>query len=97
MNQKPDTPRQAKIDYSPKPKSLPLYRVLLHNDEVNATAHVVAVLRQVFGFTAYMAEEVTLKAHTTGLALCAVEPIEHAEFHCEQMISAGLTSTIEPE
>ena len=38
-----------------------------------------------------------LEAHKNGVALCAVEPFEQAEFHRDQLISFSLTATIEPE
>ena len=78
-------------------RHIPLYRVLLHNDDVNSMGYVVTVLQQVFHFDQHHAEVVMLEAHHTGVALCVTEPLEQAEFHAEQLTSARLTATIEPE
>ena len=75
----------------------PLYRVLLHNDDVNDMSYVVRSLREVFRFGRMEATAIMLEAHTTGVALCKVEPLEPAEFHRDQLQACGLTSTIEPE
>jgi ATP-dependent Clp protease adaptor protein ClpS len=87
----PETQRAA------APRLLPLYRVLLHNDDVNTMDHVVRALRRVFGFPAVRAVAVMLEAHETGVALCAVEPLERAELHRDQLRSYSLIATIEAE
>ncbi len=76
---------------------LPLYRVLLHNDDVNNMGHVVNTLQEVFHLNEGDAQTIMLEAHHTGVALCTIEPLEQAEFHAERLTSAGLTATIEPE
>ncbi len=76
---------------------IPRYRVLLHNDEVNSMEHVVKVLMRVFRFALPRCEQIMMEAHQKGVALCAVEPFEQAEFHRDQLISFSLTATIEKE
>ena len=76
---------------------LPRYRVLLHNDDRNTMDHVVRSLMRVFGFPKDICERIMLEAHEKGVALCAVEPLEQAELHREQLISFSLVATIEPE
>ncbi len=76
---------------------MPRYRVLLHNDDVNSMDHVVKALRRVFKFGPEECERIMLEAHRNGVALCAVEPLEQAELHRDQLISFSLISTIEPE
>jgi ATP-dependent Clp protease adaptor protein ClpS len=76
---------------------LPLYKVLLHNDDRNTMEHVVRVLMQVFRFERPECERIMLEAHNTGVALCVVEPLEQAELHRDQLQSFSLTATIEPE
>jgi ATP-dependent Clp protease adaptor protein ClpS len=80
-----------------RPQLAPMYRVLLHNDDVNDMMHVVSALRQVFGFSPQQCIAIMLEAHNSGVALCKTEPMEHAELHQEQMQALSLTSTIEPE
>jgi ATP-dependent Clp protease adaptor protein ClpS len=76
---------------------IPLYKVLLHNDDVNSMDHVVETLMRVFKFERAICERIMLEAHYNGVALCAVEPLEQAELHREQLVSSSLVSTIEKE
>ncbi len=82
---------------STKPRTMPLYRVLLHNDDVNSMDHVVFTLLLVFRFAPADAIRIMQEAHETGVALCRIEPLETAEFHRDQLQAASLTATIEPE
>jgi ATP-dependent Clp protease adaptor protein ClpS len=76
---------------------IPRYRVLVHNDDVNSMDHVVNALMRVFKFERAVCEKIMLTAHREGVALCAVEPLEQAELHRDQLISYSLVSTIEKE
>ena len=76
---------------------LPLYKVLLHNDDHNSMEHVIKALRRVFKFEVSECERIMMEAHQHGIALCAVEPLEKAEHHRDQLNSFSLISTIEPE
>ena len=76
---------------------IPLYKVILHNDDVNTMEHVVKVLMQVFKFERYICEEIMMEAHRNGLAVCRIEPLERAELHRDQLRSFSLTATIEKE
>lgn len=90
VDDKPKTTGSAQVSLTP------MYKVLLHNDDVNNVYHVVCTLIQVFGWNVEKASSVMWEAHRSGIALCTVEPLEQAEFHQEQLHSAGLTATIEP-
>jgi ATP-dependent Clp protease adaptor protein ClpS len=76
---------------------MPRYKVLLHNDDVNSMEHVVKALRQVFKFEEHECVRIMIEAHSNGVALCAVEPLEQAELHRDQLQSFSLVATIEPE
>lgn len=76
---------------------IPLYKVLIHNDDVNTMDHVVGALMRVFKLERQACERIMVEAHKNGLALCAVEPFEQAELHRDQLRSFSLVSTIEPE
>jgi ATP-dependent Clp protease adaptor protein ClpS len=88
-----------------KPKSiadrstihLPLFKVLLHNDDHNSMEHVITALLRVFHFDFKICEQIMMEAHQKGIALCTIEPLEKAEYHRDRLISCSLTSTIEPE
>ncbi len=76
---------------------VPLYKVLLHNDDHNTMEHVVRVLLRVFKFEEKRCEQLMLETHNHGVALCTVEPLEQAEHHRDQLRSFSLSATIEPE
>ena len=78
-------------------KLQPMYKVLLHNDDQNDMAHVVYALNQVFNMQAGDASRIMFEAHNSGVALCKIEPLEHAELHRDQLQSYSLTATIEPD
>jgi len=80
-----------------RPKLASMYRVLLHDDDVNDMGQVVESLRQVFQFAPEQCISIMMEAHNSGVALCTVEYLEHAELHQEQLHALALTSTIEPE
>jgi len=74
-----------------------MYKVLIHNDDKNDMMHVARTLIEIFKMDAEKAAKVMLEAHNTGVGLCAVEPLEHAELHMEQLRAKSLSSTIEAD
>lgn len=84
-------------------KLSPLYRVLIHNDDVTPMDFVIRVLTQVFRLDHSRAFAVMMEAHTQGLAHVVTEPLEKAEFHVDQSRSLSrarhfpLSFSIEPE
>jgi ATP-dependent Clp protease adaptor protein ClpS len=79
-----------------KPKQLPPYRVLLHNDDVNTMEHVVLSIVRLTPLETEQAVLRTLEAHESGVALLLVTHQERAELYQEQFTSLSLTVTIEP-
>ncbi|KAL6784502.1 CLPS1 [Auxenochlorella protothecoides x Auxenochlorella symbiontica] len=81
-----------------KGKQPPIYRVLLHNDNVNRRDYVVKVLMRVIdGYTMEDAVNVMQEAHMNGLALVTACAQETAEEYCEQLRGAGLIASLEPD
>lgn len=80
-----------------KPKKLPPYRVLLHNDDVNDFGHVIMAILRLTTLTQEDAITRTIEAHDTGVALLLVTHRERAELYAEQFSSLSLTVTIEPQ
>ena len=76
---------------------MPMYRVIVHNDDVNSMDHVVASLQEVFKFEIKECVDIMLEAHKTGCALCKIEPMELAELHRDMLQACELVATIEPE
>jgi ATP-dependent Clp protease adaptor protein ClpS len=82
---------------------LPLYKVIMWNDNVTTMEFVVRMLIKVFGKDYAMAEKLMYEIHYTGCAVVAAFPLEVAEFKVQQVHNAAsmeefpLTCTIEPE
>lgn len=77
-------------------ETLPPYRVILHNDDVNEMGHVVrALLASVPELDSERAVEVMLQAHGFGQAEVISCPLERAELYRDRLESHGLTATIE--
>lgn len=81
----------------------PLYRVLIHNDDVTPYDFVVLVLQKFFQLTPMEAEHVTFVAHMSGLAYVTTLPLKEAEKRVGRAHFAAslegypLLFTIEPE
>ena len=66
----------------------PLYKVLLHNDDVTPFRFVQHdVCEGIFALGAEDAYRVTSLVHHTGLGIAGVYPLELAEWKCEQVRS----------
>ncbi len=79
-----------------KPKKLPPFRVLLHNDDSNTFEHVIKSVRRLTALTSQEAEVRAIEAHETGVALLLVTHRERAELYVEQFASLSVTVTAEP-
>jgi ATP-dependent Clp protease adaptor protein ClpS len=85
-----------------KQSPIPMYMVILHNDDVTPMDFVVTVLLRFFISDQEKAQEVMMTAHNVGQAIVAVMPLERAEFkvsRAHDYVRAQdqpLTFTIEP-
>ena len=80
----------------PRTSFLPLWKVLLHNDNVNDMPYVVQTIRELTALDRSQAILRMIEAHKTGVALLLTTHREHAELLSEQFASKRLTVTIEP-
>jgi ATP-dependent Clp protease adaptor protein ClpS len=76
---------------------LPMYRVILHNDDVNTFDHVIQSIIELTPLDADAAVGATLEAHKTGSSLLLVTHKERAELYVEQFASKKLVVTTEPD
>ena len=79
-----------------KPKPLPPYRVLLHNDDVKSFEHVIQCIVQLTQLRPQDALLKAIEAHQSGVSLLLVTHRERAELYVDQFISVKLTVSIEP-
>lgn len=79
-------------------KLLPLYRVILFNDEIHEMNYVVqSLLRYINGMTQDKAVQTMIVAHLKGNAIVALCPKELAEYYQECLLRCGLVVGIEPD
>lgn len=81
---------------SAEPRTLPQFKVILHNDDENDIEHVVQSVVMLTPLKAEAAVQRTLEAHYTGCALLLVTHKERAELYVDQFASRNLTVSIEP-
>ncbi len=86
----------AVLPAATKPRHLPMYNVLLHNDDVNDMEYVVETIVMLTPLTELEANERMKEAHSGDCALLLVIHRERAELYVEQFHSRNLTVTIEP-
>lgn len=84
-------PKPAKPDSKP----MPLWKVLLHNDDVNDMQYVVETITMLTPLGRSEAAKRMLEAHLRGLVLLLTTHKERAELYREQFASRRLTVTIE--
>lgn len=91
-------PKQApkKSPSQKPPQPLPPWKVLLHNDDVNAVDFVVHTIVALTPLNLEDAVKRTLEAHKSGVALLLTTHKERAELYRDQFTSKGLTVTVEP-
>jgi ATP-dependent Clp protease adaptor protein ClpS len=68
-----------------RPKSPPLFKVVLLNDDFTPMDFVIDVLQQFFSKTREQATGIMLKVHTEGAAVCGVYPKDIAATKVEQV------------
>lgn len=56
----------------------PLFRVLIHNDDVTPYNYVTVVLKHIFKLSHELAEHITWVAHATGIARVVTRPRSEA-------------------
>jgi ATP-dependent Clp protease adaptor protein ClpS len=79
-------------------RPMPLYKVLLHNDDATPMQYVIDVLMKIIPkMQPSKARAIMMEAHTSGTAIVIVCTQEHAEFYSECLNRAGLISTFEPD
>ena len=90
-------------DESVKTKLLPLYRIIMWDDDVTTMEFVIRMLLRVIGVEHSEAEKLMFAVHFTGSAHVATLPLERAEFKVQQVHTAAAMEdfpfrcTIEPE
>ncbi|MGE3181694.1 MAG: ATP-dependent Clp protease adaptor ClpS [Phycisphaerae bacterium] len=77
--------------------TLPPFKVILHNDDVNDFEHVILTVMKLTTLKAQEAAIAALEAHETGQSVLLITHRERAELYCEQFNTFGITVTSEPD
>ena len=85
----PDTEVDAEQATRKKTAYLPLYKIIMWDDNVTTTEFVVRMLVKVFGKDYNTAEQLMLEVHLTGAAHVDTLPLERAEFKVQQVHTAA--------
>ena len=92
----PDGPaRSPRAEGRPRPRELPRYRVVLHQDGVSDLMFVVRSVMEVARFPREEATHKMWEAHHSGRSVLLVTYRERAELLVEQFAGKGLKATIE--
>lgn len=103
MSIQSDTLRELFAEMEQEEALEPLYRVLIHNDDVTPYDFVVLILQKIFELNAMEAEHVTFVAHTADIAYVTTLPLTEAQKRVGKAHFAAtlegfpLQFTIEPE
>jgi ATP-dependent Clp protease adaptor protein ClpS len=90
------------VEANQQVRHMPMYRVLLHNDDKTHFDFVIMTLIKIFNKNPVEAIQITTEVHKKGIGLAGVFPLEHAELKTDQVHSTArahgfpLTASIEP-
>ncbi len=88
--------KEAEHAQQPVQDFLPLYSVILHNDDHHTMDFVVAsLLKSVSSLTTEEAIAIMLETHNEGKAVVITCPLEHAELYRDRIRTFGLAATTE--
>ena len=80
-----------------KPRLLPPFKLLLHNDDTNTMEDVVRAIVMLTPLAANVAIRRMLEAHEQGVALLLTTHKERGELYVDQFASLKITTTLEPD
>lgn len=92
----PQAPTKTKPS-KPKRRQLPLFKLILHNDDVNIMDVVALDIVKITPLDGAAAVRKTLEAHYTGTAILLAIHKERGELYVQQFASVKITTTLEPD
>lgn len=89
-----ETVKRRKERDEKKPRRQPPYHVILWNDEEHTYAYVIAMMMELFGYTAEKGYEIAKTVDTQGKAIVLTTTKEHAELKRDQIHAYGKDALI---
>ena len=71
-----------------------VYKLVLHNDDVNTFDHVIDTLIRVCNHTSEQAEQCAILVHYKGKCTVKTGAMEELKAQCTQLLEAGLSAEI---
>ena len=93
---------QTVVETEEQVRHMPMFKVLIHNDDKTHFDFVIMTLMKVFNKKIAEAHAITSEVHNTGVGLAGVYALEHAELKVDIVHSTArahgfpLTASIEP-
>ena len=71
------------------PRKMPMYHVILWNDNDHSYDYVVEMMRKLFGYQQERGVQIAKEVDKTGKAVCVTTTLEHAELKRDQIHAYG--------
>lgn len=87
--------KQKKKPKRKPPRKMPMYNVILWNDNDHSYDYVVEMMRKLFGFVKERGFQIAKEVDKQGKAICVTTTLEHAELKRDQIHAYGPDKGIE--
>jgi ATP-dependent Clp protease adaptor protein ClpS len=82
-------PAVPKTEPEEKTRKMPMYNVVLLDDDYHTFEYVIAMLQQLFGYPREKGYQMALEVHTTGRVIVLTTTKEHGELKRDQIHAFG--------
>jgi len=82
-------PASPKVKPEDKTRRMPMYNVVLLDDDYHTFEYVITMLQQLFGYPKEKGYQMALEVHTTGRCIVLTTTKEHAELKQDQIHAFG--------
>ena len=82
-------PGLPKVHPEEQTRKMPMYNVVLLDDDHHTFEYVIAMLQQLFGYPPEKGYQMAYEVHTRGKVIVATTTLEHAELKRDQIHAFG--------
>src|ERR671931_2777354 len=82
-------PASPKTRPEEQTRRMPMYNVVLLDDDYHTFEYVIAMLQQLFGYPREKGYQMALEVHTSGRVIVLTTTLEHAELKRDQIHAFG--------